>query len=234
MTIDDILDKALSPEHGRVGSELQDYVSNIHMPLLVQFFKKGLTPAELTAFNALPAEQQVAKLQEKHYMLKPDIAEQFVNYLSVAILKKVSAPMGSQLETAIAKMDNATLSVNERHAAAIEVDHLRSILQSYGFNPVQMVERGRKQGFSPHLWNEFLHDLGENYKIKQQNAALALVTPDQAEHYLTTTVNPATGLKVADVKADGINQMKTVSLLFRQYQKGGDIEGFKKQVHQYH
>ncbi len=234
MTIDDILDKALSPEHGRIGGELQEYVSNIRMPLLIKFFKQGLTPAERTAFDSLSEEDQAKQVQDKHYMLKPDLAEKFVNYLSAVILKKVSAPLGSQLETAIAKMNNASLSVNDRHAASVEVEHLNAILQSYGFNPAQMAERGRKEGFSPQLWNESLQNLGEHYRLKQQNAAMALVTPAQAEHYLTTTVNPATGLKVSDVKTEGIAAMKSVALLFRQYQKGGDLEGFKKHAHQYH
>ncbi|MBI2144379.1 hypothetical protein HYU17_04500 [Candidatus Woesearchaeota archaeon] len=234
MTIDDILDKALSPEHGRTAAELQEYISNIRVPLLIDFFKQGMTPADRAAFEHLPIQDQAKQLQDKHYMLKPDLAEKFVNYLSVAVLKRISTPMGSQLETAIARMNDATLSVNDRHAAAVEVEHLHTILHSYGFNPAEMIEKGRKEGFSPQLWNDSLKNLGEYYRIKQQNAAMALVTPDQAEHYLTTTVNPATGLKVTDVKAEGIAAMKSVALLFRQYQKGGDVEGFKKQMHQYH
>lgn len=234
MTIDDILDKALSPEHERVGAELQEYVSNIRIPLLLDFFKQGLTPAERTAFNSLSIEDQAKQLQDKHYILKPDMAEKFVNYLSAVILKKVSPPMGSQLEKAIAKMNDATLSVNDRHAASVEVEHLNAILQSYGFNPGQMTEKGRKEGFSPQLWNESLRNLGEQYRLKQQNAAMALVTPDQAEHYLKTVVSPVTGLKVNDVKTEGVMELKTVALLFRKYHQGGDVEGFKKVTHQYH
>lgn len=234
MTIDDILDKALSPEHGRIGGELQEYVSNIRIPLLIDFFKQGLTPAERTAFNSLSIEDQAKQLQDKHYMLKPDLAEKFVNYLSAVILKKIDASMGSQLEAAIAKMNDASLSVNDRHEASMQVNHLNAILQSYGFNSTQMALKGAKEGFGPEIWNEQLRNFGEHYRISQTNAAMALVTPDQAEHYLTTTVNPATGLKVNDVKTEGIAAMKLVALSFRQYQKGGDLEGFKKHAHQYH
>ncbi len=234
MTIDDILDKALSPEHGRVGAELQEYVSNIRIPLLIDFFKQGLTPVERTAFNSLSIEDQAKQVQDKHYMLKPDLAEKFVNYLSVVILKKINASMGSQLEAAIAKMNDASLSVNDRHEASVQVNQLNAILQSYGFNSTQMTLKGAKEGFSPEIWNEQLRNFGEHYRLSQHNAAMALVTPDQAEHYLKTVVKPATGLKVEDVKTEGPMQMKTVALLFRQYQKGGDLPGFKEAAHQYH
>ncbi len=234
MTIDDILDKALSPEHVRIGTELQEYVSNIRMPLLIKFFKQGLTHAERTAFDSLSEEDQAKQVQDKHYMLKPDLAEKFVNYLSVAILKRVSAPLGSQLETAIAKMNNASLSVNDRHAASVEVEHLNAILQSYGFNPTQMALKGAKEGFSPEIWNEQLRNFGEHYRLNQQTAAMALVTHQDVEHYLTTKVVPATGLRVNDVKTEGVSKMKEVALLYRQHERAGDIPGFKERYHQFH
>ena len=98
MTIDDILDKALSPEHSRMGGQLQEYISNLHIPKLLEFFKQGLTGAERTRFAALPIDQQIAELQNQHYMLKPDQADQFVDYLSATILNKVSAPWAPSLK----------------------------------------------------------------------------------------------------------------------------------------
>lgn len=234
MTIDDILDKALTPEHRRTGEQLQEYISNLHIPKLIDFFKQGLTPAERAAFERLPVDQQVAELQNKHYMLKPDLADQFVNYLSAAILKKVSAPMGSQLEAAIAKMNNTSLPLDERHAAATEVDNLKAVLLTYGFNAGRMAERARKEGFGPEIWNEFTRELRDNYVAKQQNAAMALVPHQEVEHYLATKVAPVTGLKVNDVKTEGVGKMKEVALFYRQHEKAGDVPGFKERYHQFH
>ncbi len=234
MTIDDVLDKALTPEHRRTGEQLQEYITNLHIPKLIDFFKEGLSPAERAAFERLSTDDQVAQLQNKHYMLKPDMADKFVNYLSAAILKKVSAPMGSQLEAAIAKMNDATLTVNERHAAATEVDNLKAILLTYGFNAARMAERARKEGFGPEIWNEFTRELRDNYVAKQQNAAMALVPHDEVERYLTTKVYPATGLKVSDVKAEGLTKMKEVALIYRQHEKARDVPGFKELYHQFH
>lgn len=234
MTIDDILDKALAPGHRRTGEQLQEYISNLHIPKLIDFFKQGLTPAERAAFEHLSTDDQVKQLQDKHYMLKPDVADAFVNYLSATILKKVSAPMGSQLEAAIAKMNNASLSVDERHAAATEVDNLKAVLLTYGFNAGRMAEKARKEGFSPEIWNEFTRELRDSYIAKQQNAAMALVPHQDVEHYLTTKVVPATGLKLKEVKTEGVDKMKQVALLYRKHEKEGDIQGFKEHYHQYH
>lgn len=235
MAIDDLLEEAVHIKHGREGANLQQDIQNLHIMLLEKFYKQGLSAADRSAFEALPEEQRIAKFRENNYKLKPEQTEQLVRYLSVVILKRHDSTMGSQLEQALKTIyEDPSATQAQKLRASEQVNHHRVILQSLGFNAFEMEREAMERGFSPEIWEQFTRTIAQGYVAKKQQAATGLISRTQAREYLASTVTPATGIKADVVAGKEWQEVISVLLGFKRYQKQGDLEGFKQQYHHYH
>ncbi len=235
-SIEDIVNRAADPSHTQKGLDIHQDVLESRMPLLLDFYKKGLPEAERRSFESLSVTDQVTRLRENNYRLKPELAEQMVRYVAIKVLKAHDETLGKQLEADVNTLYDKPNATKEQKEAALRRIHLaRYMLDGLGFHITQLEQIGKLRGFNGQFWQQLTQTIPQQYQNLREEVITSEITPEQAEKYITQTISPATGIKPKDVMGQGLQEARSVMVDYARLkaQKGG-LDQFKKQYAHYH
>lgn len=234
-SIDDIVNRAADPKHTQQGVDLHQDVLDSRMPLLLDFYKKGLPEAERHSFESLSMTDQVTKLRENNYRLKPELAEQMVRYVAIKVLKAHDETWGKQLEADVNTLYNKPNATKEQKEDALRRIHMaRYMLDGLGFHITQLEQIGKLRGFSGQFWQQLTQTIPQQYQNLREEVITSEITPEQAEAYITKTIAPATGIKPKEVLGQGIQEAKSVIVDYARFKKQDRLDQFKTQYRHYH
>lgn len=234
-SIDDLLQSAANPEITQRGVDLHQDVIDSRIPLLEEFYKKGLSEADKHTFEALSPMQRIAKLRENNYRIKPEMAGQLVEYLGIEVLKAQSPDWGKQAEkdfNTIYRDDKAT--PEQKLAARKNLLMIRPMIENLGFNIGRLEEIGRLRGFGAQIWQQFTQLIPQRFQDVHEESITYGITPEQAEKYLAETIAPVTGIKAKDVMTQGVQEARSVIVDYARLKRQNQLEQFKRQYAHYH
>lgn len=235
LSIDDLLEKATSEEVTRRGIDLHQDILDSRLSLLEEFYKKGLSGADKSAFEALTPLARIAKLRENNYQLKPELATQLVNYIGVEVLKAHSPEWGKLAEDAFNTLYRTDTSTPEQKIAARKnLLMARSMIENLGFSMGQMERIGSLRGFGPQIWQQFTQLIPQRFEDAHEEAHTYEITTEQAEKYLAEKVAPVTGIKPGEVIRQGIEEARSVMTAYVRSKRQNRLSDFKRQYLHYH
>lgn len=234
-SIDDIVNRAADPSHTQIGADLHQDILESRMPLLIDFYKKGLPEAERKRFESLTLTDQVTKLRENNYRLKPELADQMVRYAAIKVLKTHNETWGKQLEDAFNTLYNKPNATKEQKEDALQRIHMaRYMLDGLGFHMTQLEQLGKLRGFGAQLWQQLTQTIPQQYQNSREEVITSGITAEQAETYLTKTIAPETGIKPKDVLGQGLQEARSVIVDYARFKKQNRLDEFKRQYQHYH
>ena len=233
MGIDDLLEKAISPEHGRNADNLHKAVLESRILFLMEYFPRGLEGDEKSRWNTASPEERIEMMQEKNYMLKPEHAYQLIRRMAVYILKKHNKAIGEELEKAFNTRYDESKSEEERAEAARTIEMLKPTLGNLGFDMASLEEHAVEKGFDMNIWNQFTESLPIRYRALYTRGYVDLLS-DNEIYSMVDQIGAETGLKADIVKGKKRDEIISVLIDYKQYQRGDDIKGFKQKYTHWH
>jgi len=224
MTIDTLLEKAVHPQHSRKATDLHNVVLERRIPMLIDFFKKGLSGSEKSEFEKLSVDDQIEKLREKNYAIKPEFVDEFIDSMSLYIMKTHDKEMYKGFKNALDLKKNGKTDEEKALGAERVNYHLTILRENMGFDPFTAKEYGKKDGLSHELWSRLTQKVPELYVGNKQKAYLDLIGSDEAKKKL----RDIKGMKHDLVEAQGEDYIKGLLADYHAHSKQNDMEGFKK------
>lgn len=235
MGLDELLVKVVNPQHGRNADNLHSAVLDTRVALLMDYFPQGLEGEDKTKWDAASAEERVEMMQEKDYMLKPELAYKLIRRVAVYVMKKHNPTVGEELEKAFKKRYDDSSSEDEKADAQRTLELLKPSLKAVGFDIDSLEDQAVEKGFSREIWTQHTRSIPQLSRMLYTSGYVDLMQENEDALYAKLdVVKGETGLKADLVKGKGKEEAIDVLISYTRHKRADDIAGFKEAHKEYH
>lgn len=183
MGIEDLLYKAHHKDITEHGTVIQDALEGARLELLAKHYAASLPGDKRNEFEKLTEFEKGVRLGKNDYKLPHDYAESFVMDVVHRVLQGAAPTKAKLMEKQMKILKDSKSTPEQKADAHREVDHFLAIANSYGIR-LDVLEKGKVQGFSPNLFKEAVESYGSTYIAKEKSYWLKQINNDMADKYI--------------------------------------------------
>ncbi len=232
MSLDDVMDKAMSPAHRRKATELHNAVLEGRVGMLMHYFPNTLGEEAKEQWDGADVMGRIRMMQEAHYKLPKEDAYKLIRKIGVYVLREHNEAFASELEKALDVRYDEESDMEAKADAERTIGMAKGLLRQLGFDMQRLETEAAEQGFTSDIWEEATRAIPQSYMALTTNSYMNLVEEDEWYQRLDE-IAEETGLKKDIVKGKGIDEVRSLITSHKQYKDADDLDGFKKDYHHY-